>query len=325
MALGKSDTRALFRKSIKPILLSAGIEPRCMTFIDHNDELNYRIIREIKSAHIILADLTYARPSVYYEAGFAERANPVIYSCRKDHFPRNGKTLDENMMIHFDLQMKNVIGWSHPDDRSFQRALKSRINLVKEPILRSNATTDHETREARVFEAKSVHARLEALAEQLSLSVSKFRLDKVPTRQGISWMGKRYAQRSVKCLASRIDDRLTIAMIRDLRYWYGGVMEEVVSAYPKKVDSRSKMNVQDVMLLCTLNKLPITRVRQVLPHAEKGVIENELIIRRQEQVSIGRKDVVVNRVSRIFILDDIRSVGSFQERLRKLNLSSYLE
>jgi hypothetical protein len=32
------------------------------------------------------ADLRYARPSVYFEAGYAERSVPVIYTVRRDHF-----------------------------------------------------------------------------------------------------------------------------------------------------------------------------------------------------------------------------------------------
>lgn len=70
----------------------------------HRDDLNNFIRRMIKECDIVLADLTYTRPSVYYEAGFAERFSPVVYTVRTDHLSRSQP--DEQLRVHFDLEMK---------------------------------------------------------------------------------------------------------------------------------------------------------------------------------------------------------------------------
>src|SRR5215472_9716952 len=51
--------------------------------LEHNDDIDKRIMKEIKACDFAIADLTYARPSVYFEAGFAQRSVPV--TSRKDH------------------------------------------------------------------------------------------------------------------------------------------------------------------------------------------------------------------------------------------------
>ncbi len=35
----------------------------------HNEHIDQKILREIEAAHVVVADLTFARPSVYWEAG----------------------------------------------------------------------------------------------------------------------------------------------------------------------------------------------------------------------------------------------------------------
>jgi nucleoside 2-deoxyribosyltransferase len=46
------------------------IEPLRVDQIEHNDDIDDKIIELIKKCDFCIADLTYARPSVYYEAGY---------------------------------------------------------------------------------------------------------------------------------------------------------------------------------------------------------------------------------------------------------------
>src|SRR5260370_24298991 len=85
MAVGRSDTDRIYDKHIVPTLRAAGIHAVFMGRLEHNDDIDKRIIREIEICDFAIADLTYARPSVYFEAGFAQRKVPVIYSSRADH------------------------------------------------------------------------------------------------------------------------------------------------------------------------------------------------------------------------------------------------
>ena len=78
MAFGHKDTDAIFkilRKTLGPL----GINTQRVDRIEHNDNIDTKIISEIEAADLVIADLTYARPSVYFEAGYAQRSIPVIF------------------------------------------------------------------------------------------------------------------------------------------------------------------------------------------------------------------------------------------------------
>src|SRR5262245_22417471 len=85
MAFDHTDTDAIFA-DIERILGAVNIDAIRVDRVVHNDDIDDRIISEITRADLVLADLSYARPSVYFEAGFAQRSIPVIYTVRSDHF-----------------------------------------------------------------------------------------------------------------------------------------------------------------------------------------------------------------------------------------------
>ena len=85
MAFGKEDTDTVYDRLIRPAAEAKDLEVRRVDRIEHNDDIDDKIIEEIIRADLVIADLTYARPSVYYEAGYAERADtPVIFTCRPE-------------------------------------------------------------------------------------------------------------------------------------------------------------------------------------------------------------------------------------------------
>jgi hypothetical protein len=86
------------------------------------------------------ADLTYSRPSVYFEAGYAQRVVPVIYTVRRDHFKFKADDPNGNLKVHFDLQMRNIIDWSSASDKRFPVRLRSRVTKVVLPILLEKGT-----------------------------------------------------------------------------------------------------------------------------------------------------------------------------------------
>src|SRR6516165_8184298 len=132
MAFGHPDADAVYdtiKKALRPMHIKSVRADR----IEHNDDIDDRIIAEIERADFVLADLTYARPSVYFEAGYAQRSVPVIYTARRDHFKDRPDDPNGNLRVHFDLQMRNIIAWSGGDDRNFLKRLKSRITKVIAP------------------------------------------------------------------------------------------------------------------------------------------------------------------------------------------------
>jgi len=120
---GKNDTDAISTEIIAAVK-ELGLEPRQLNKIEHTENINLKILSELNDSDLVIADLTYARPSVYYEAGYAHcRKIPVIFTCRKDHF-QNKKDF---LKIHFDVDRYPIIPWENPKDISFVANLKSTL------------------------------------------------------------------------------------------------------------------------------------------------------------------------------------------------------
>lgn len=132
MPFGRDELDELFKKQISPTLRSLNLDIVRVDRREHKEDLNVYINKMIQNSDMALADLTFARPSVYYEAGFAERQIPVIYTVRKDHLDKGQR--DDNLRVHFDLGMKKIITWRDPDDTIFSGALKRRASYFARPL-----------------------------------------------------------------------------------------------------------------------------------------------------------------------------------------------
>src|SRR5262249_36628001 len=76
--------------------------------VEHNDNINDKIIADLRSAQFVVADFTGHRNGVYFEAGFAlGLGRPVVWTCQESDF--KGK-------VHFDTRPFNHILWSWPAD-----------------------------------------------------------------------------------------------------------------------------------------------------------------------------------------------------------------
>ena len=128
---GKDDTDAIYAKMVDTVT-KLGLRPRRIDRIEHIENINQKILSELDEADMVLADFTYARPSVYYEAGYAQRRIPVIYSCRKDHL----HSREDSLKVHFDVDRYNIIFWENPDDLSFVPNLESRLRTVISDLVR---------------------------------------------------------------------------------------------------------------------------------------------------------------------------------------------
>lgn len=139
-AFDKKDVDSIYKNIIVPVLKKYSIVPLRVDKIEHNDDIDDKIFELLDKCDFCIADLTYARPSVYYEAGYAiGNQKSVIYTARKDHFKPQISDHEGNLRVHFDLQMKNIIPWSIPD-KTFKLKLENRIRKIVLPIMRVKNT-----------------------------------------------------------------------------------------------------------------------------------------------------------------------------------------
>lgn len=133
MAFGQVDTDAIY-SGIAEVIESFGLKAKQMDVLQHDENINLRITEEIRQSDVLIADLTYARPSVYYEAGYAQRRIPVIYTVRSDHMP--GYTGPQDWKVHFDVDRYKIEAWSNASDRDFLERLQQRLGHTLETSVR---------------------------------------------------------------------------------------------------------------------------------------------------------------------------------------------
>ncbi len=69
-AFGYPDIDAIYDNAITNVLSDLNINTHRVDREIHNDDIDDKIIELMNTCDICIADLSYARPSVYYEAGY---------------------------------------------------------------------------------------------------------------------------------------------------------------------------------------------------------------------------------------------------------------
>lgn len=136
-AFGHEDVDRIFDEVVIPVMCQESVVVQRVDRQEHNDDIDDRILKNLDECDFCLADLTYARPAVYFEAGIAQgQGKPVIYMARKDHLTPRSDDPPGNLRVHFDLQMKNIIDWVSPS-KTLRGRLASRVRHVTKPIVRT--------------------------------------------------------------------------------------------------------------------------------------------------------------------------------------------
>jgi len=164
MAFDRDDTDKLYDRVIKPLLERRDVVAFRVDRSNRNDDIDDQILSELQQSDFVISDLTYARPSVYFEAGVAHgRAIPVIYTCRKDHFLPKADDVHGNCRVHFDLQMKPIIRWDDPVGEGFARRLENRIAGVTRPIILRRKQSHTLETARQIFSGLSLEERLKRI------------------------------------------------------------------------------------------------------------------------------------------------------------------
>ncbi len=107
----------LYDECIQPVVSGLGFTVIRVDRVEHNGNINDLIIAELRRCQFLIADFTFQRYGVYFEAGYAMAlGREVVFTCRADEFTKG---------VHFDTRPYNHIRWTEPSD--LKDPLRSRI------------------------------------------------------------------------------------------------------------------------------------------------------------------------------------------------------
>ena len=164
-AFERKDVEVIYDRVIKPVLEELTIEPMRVDRVIHNDDINAKILQLMKAADFGIAELTYARPSVYYEAGhMVGSGKPVIFMARRDHFRQTDNDKDGNLTVHFDLRTRNIIKW-HGRGKGTANKLRALVRHVISPMVRLQTEKQQVETARKEFQRRPITEQLQALRE----------------------------------------------------------------------------------------------------------------------------------------------------------------
>lgn len=112
-AFGHDELDLLYKESFVPACTHFNFKPIRVDLQEPEQTITQYIIDGILDSRFVIADLTHARPSVYFEVGYANsRSIPLLLTCRKDHF----KGKKDELKVHFDLEQFKISFWSIDSD-----------------------------------------------------------------------------------------------------------------------------------------------------------------------------------------------------------------
>lgn len=336
MAVGRPDTNRVYDRYIAPTLRAANIFPVFMGRLEHNDDIDTRIIREIEACDFAIADLTYARPSVYFEAGYAQCRVPVVYTSRGDHFnPRSDDELG-NFRVHFDLLMRNIIPWSSPSDAGFSKKLARRIRKVVAPMLRQRQSDERLRTEELQFQSISLSSRLEIVTRAATKALRRLGyrplvvsdnvrpwVGRFPTSQtlnvGVVSVQASFTQKEIQTSISNL-----FAMLRS-RFEFldddeGYNRERWQNRWPRHklpnlVETKYVRKIVAQLVLCSLEKIPRGRLASALPSSTAD--ESGKVLRLNTKVLGSNYKWLPASIS-VYIIDGIKSAVDAIRKTGKL-------
>jgi hypothetical protein len=269
-AFGHDDVDHVFTKLIKPTLRPLRVVVSRVDRVDHNGDIDNKIMEMLDAADFCIADLTYARPSVYYEAGYALATKPVIFIARQDHFKARDEDPHGNLRVHFDLQMKNIIPWGGSDS-AFNKKLKGRVELVTRPLIRTLFSEGKKSLEREQFLALSLQQRIETVNQvaKVEISTRSFTVQRSGNSiQDILAGG----DSAFEAVLKRGKSAVTIRVYIKSRFQFTGLRvaerKSVAPVAPDPSEPRRKHII--VSIFASLGKISETNLEKAFPHHAKS-------------------------------------------------------
>lgn len=310
MRFDESQTDTVYDKLILPALRKQEIVPIRIDRVEHNDNIDARIIEEIERCDLAIADLTFARPSVYFEAGYAAgRPVPVIYTCRKDHFTPRSEDACGNLRVHFDLQMKNIIPWNNERDRRFLKKLMARIKKVVLPIALKKARFARENESRLQFVRLSMAKRLfnirKIFQDQLK-SAGFRRCNCEGCHYNYHWLRK--TARGYALVSDWVGESFSKSDLRRVCYSIIDDLDKITEQF-----CRSNRPVVH-WIVCTLSRTPRSRVQGAVEHFAQDQSHPYVYVLQTEAMWMVRGPMKFS----LHTIDSIQSEDDFSGRLKAI-------
>lgn len=347
MAFANDDTDLLYEKSIKPVLKSNGVIPVIINRRNDNRDINHQIIEQLDTCDFVIADLTYARPSVYFEAGYAQRGVEVVYTVRADHLKQ---TQPDDKRIHFDLQMKPLTKWRTPDDDRFRRGLERRLkSTVLRNWNRKLKENKREKQEIAEFISTPLQERLVSLRHHALLEFFRcgfndwyllapwFLRERYTYRQilkelnSVRWVWSQSTRGDISDIVSLwIEEALNLRQLRDsFRDTF------LAQGRPPHLDAdhlpeATITRTIEHHILCSLKSVPQTRIMSAMPslrwdestqrYSTKKTWSGSVMRMRPTKKSRSPIElrISVERFIHVYVVCDFKSLKQFQEAIKRV-------
>ena len=302
-AFERQDVDDIYDRCVLPTLRALSITPYRVDRVEHNEDIDDKIIELLGESDFVIADLTYARPSVHFEAGYAAgQDKPIVYISRSDHLKARDSDPDGLLRVHFDLQMKNIIPWSEPTV-DFTKRLEKRLRHVLKPLFRRDAADRKLQAERTQFQRLSQSSELRLLRAKARalLRVRSFSFPKLEAGWGIlSW--SLVADRQRKRINQEIAVFFTHSAVKK-------TLERIEGIGPfvgRRLDAKLPLDFHWIVV--SLKPVPRDRLTQVF--ADYETRQDGTMYRRYERRADRPQEVFVH------VVDSVKSVTEFAEDFR---------
>jgi nucleoside 2-deoxyribosyltransferase len=341
MAFDYSDTDSIYDQHIKPVLKRNNVTPIIINRQESNKDINNQIIEHLDDCDFCIADLTYTRPSVYFEAGYAQKMVEVIYTARTDHL---GKNQPEDKRVHFDLQMKPIIKWKDPDDKTFANRLEKRLKktVLKDWLKQTNESLK-EKAEKDKFTAQSLGKQLEIYRKiGIKTAINHNFNDWVikgfygPYNRAFDLFdGKvyknpsRYSKKDVYFIGEKKRDgilkmitiRATKKALVDLFRFYKARIDYGISDYILAKTDKDFKNIKEIEehhLILSPTKTPASRIKSNIPSLHVDNVSNRYYLDSTFEFTGGKKKIVKNRKVFLYFPSQIDSESKIKEKITNI-------
>ncbi len=103
--------------AIEDVFKDFGIDAKAVNDMQHEEAITERILSEIQTREFLIADLTFERPNVYYEIGYAHALNKRVILVRK-----------KGTKLHFDVAHRNCP--EYENTTALRKLLKERLEVL---------------------------------------------------------------------------------------------------------------------------------------------------------------------------------------------------